>query len=177
MFFTRPILGDRILDNLEKTGVAWSEARIIIDLACGGAAFLAPAARRIADTLTARGDSAEDVLIHRVGQARFRMRRRLTSAQRTDLSDDLCQAGYQSRKLTRSEEKGGRHLPDGALRHQRNISYLDVSDGVLLEADKPNSKRTHAVVDVDSFSARCARRRSRCDASRSNLSAMKSKLI
>lgn len=63
MFFTPPILGDRILDDLEAAGVNWSEAKMI-DLACGGAAFLAPAARRVVDALTARGANAEDVLIH-----------------------------------------------------------------------------------------------------------------
>ncbi len=63
MFFTPPILGDRILDDLEAAGVNWSEAKMI-DLACGGAAFLAPAARRVADTLAARGVGAADILAH-----------------------------------------------------------------------------------------------------------------
>lgn len=63
MFFTPPILGDRMLDDLEKAGVDWAEAKVI-DLACGGAAFLAPAARRMAEALTARGVDADGVLAH-----------------------------------------------------------------------------------------------------------------
>jgi adenine-specific DNA-methyltransferase len=63
MFFTPPILGDRILDDLEKAGVDWGEAKII-DLACGGAAFLAPAARRMADALAERGVDASGILVH-----------------------------------------------------------------------------------------------------------------
>lgn len=63
MFFTPPILVDRILDNMELAGVNWAEVKMI-DLACGGAAFLAPAARRIADALTLRGVDAEGVMNH-----------------------------------------------------------------------------------------------------------------
>lgn len=63
MFFTPPILGDRILDDLEKANVNWSKARMI-DLACVGAAFLGPAARRMAEVLAARGVDAEDILDH-----------------------------------------------------------------------------------------------------------------
>src|SRR6266542_3629981 len=51
MFFTPPILGERLLDNMEKSGVNWTKVNMI-DLACGGAAFLAPAARRMANALT-----------------------------------------------------------------------------------------------------------------------------
>ena len=63
MFFTPPILGDRILDNMESAGVNWAEVKMI-DLACGGAAFLAPAARRMADALSRRGVDAKGVMDH-----------------------------------------------------------------------------------------------------------------
>lgn len=63
MFFTPPILGDRILDDMEAAGVRWDTAKVI-DLACGGAAFLAPAARRMADALALRGVDAKRILAH-----------------------------------------------------------------------------------------------------------------
>lgn len=63
MYFTPPILGDRILANMESAGVNWANAKMI-DLACGGAAFLAPAARRMADALARRGADAGSILAH-----------------------------------------------------------------------------------------------------------------
>ena len=63
MFFTPPVLGDRMLDNMESAGVNWAEVKMI-DLACGGAAFLAPAARRMADALVLRGVDANGILDH-----------------------------------------------------------------------------------------------------------------
>lgn len=63
MFFTPPALGNRMLDDLDAAGIDWSSARII-DIACGGAAFLAPAAARVADARAALGDNAQKVLQH-----------------------------------------------------------------------------------------------------------------
>jgi adenine-specific DNA-methyltransferase len=62
MFFTPPILGHRMLEDLDAAGLAWKTAKVI-DLACGGAAFLAPVARRVADALSPRRDG-EHVLRH-----------------------------------------------------------------------------------------------------------------
>jgi adenine-specific DNA-methyltransferase len=63
LFFTPPVLGDRILDDLDSAGLDWTKAKII-DLACGGAAFLAPAALRVAHALTKRGAAADYVFLH-----------------------------------------------------------------------------------------------------------------
>lgn len=63
MFFTPPALGARMLDSLAASGLNWSTAKIA-DIACGGAAFLAPAAVRVAEARSACGDDAEHVLRH-----------------------------------------------------------------------------------------------------------------
>lgn len=63
MFFTPPVFGGRMLDDLEHAGVNWTTAHII-DIACGGAAFLAPAARCMAEALAADGASARTILAH-----------------------------------------------------------------------------------------------------------------
>jgi hypothetical protein len=63
MFFTPPILGDRMLDDLDAAGISWTDAKII-DLACGGAAFLGPAALRVADALAKQGYKGERILSH-----------------------------------------------------------------------------------------------------------------
>lgn len=58
MFFTPPYLSNRLLDN---AGEALFKGKIV-DPACGGAAFLAPAAQRIAIHLTASGYSSKAIL-------------------------------------------------------------------------------------------------------------------
>lgn len=58
LYFTPPYLASRILDNAGKT-LLWGK---IIDPACGGAAFLAPAAERVAKELVKRGHTSEQVL-------------------------------------------------------------------------------------------------------------------
>lgn len=63
MFFTPPALGKRMLDDLDAAGLDWASARII-DIACGGAAFLAPAAARVAEARAALGGDAEEVMQH-----------------------------------------------------------------------------------------------------------------
>lgn len=63
MFFTPPALGNRMLNDLDAEGLDWASARVI-DIACGGAAFLAPAAARVANARDALGDNAEKVLRH-----------------------------------------------------------------------------------------------------------------
>jgi hypothetical protein len=61
LFFTPPALGERMLDDLDAAGVDWAQAHII-DIACGGAAFLGPAGRRVADALAGQGADARTVL-------------------------------------------------------------------------------------------------------------------
>lgn len=62
MYFTPPRLTDRILDNIEASIPI--ESGPIIDPACGGGAFLAPAAIRIVEKLHARGLHGEAILSH-----------------------------------------------------------------------------------------------------------------
>ncbi len=63
MFFTPPMMGERLLDQMERAGVNWGAARVI-DIACGGAAFLAPAGLRMAQRVAATGATANQVLVH-----------------------------------------------------------------------------------------------------------------
>jgi len=46
IYYTPPALADRMLDMAEKSGLDWKTARVL-DPACGGGAFLLPAAMRI----------------------------------------------------------------------------------------------------------------------------------
>jgi len=61
LFFTPPALGERMLDDLDAAGLDWAHARII-DIACGGAAFLGPAGRRVAEALALQRVDARTVL-------------------------------------------------------------------------------------------------------------------
>lgn len=71
MYFTPPALTSRLLDDLEAIGVDYGTHRFC-DPACGGAAFLAPIALRMKQTLRSRGLSSRKILAHvsaRVGGA------------------------------------------------------------------------------------------------------------
>lgn len=48
-YYTPPALVVQLMHNVTKAGFDWKEGRVL-DLSCGGAAFLAPVARRIAQT-------------------------------------------------------------------------------------------------------------------------------
>lgn len=63
MFFTPPSLTNRLLDDLAATGVDFA-SRSFCDPACGGAAFLAPIAKRMQDALRAKGATPAQVLKH-----------------------------------------------------------------------------------------------------------------
>lgn len=63
MYFTPPSLTKRLLDDLEASGVDFA-SRSFCDPACGGAAFLAPIAMRIRDSLRGRGATPAQVLQH-----------------------------------------------------------------------------------------------------------------
>lgn len=60
MYFTPPYLSNRILDNAGSHLLSGK----IIDPACGGAAFLAPAAQRIANHLASNGKRSKAILSH-----------------------------------------------------------------------------------------------------------------
>jgi adenine-specific DNA-methyltransferase len=62
-FFTPPRLTDEILIHLEQSGLDWTTAKIL-DPACGGAAFLAPIATKIAATLRTLGRSHSQICRH-----------------------------------------------------------------------------------------------------------------
>lgn len=61
MFFTPPDLAERLINNLIAQGGRLLEGKVI-DPACGGAAFLAPVAHRIAEHLDAKGMSSRKIL-------------------------------------------------------------------------------------------------------------------
>lgn len=61
VFYTPPGLTNRLLMQAERAGVDWATARVV-DPACGGGAFLAPAAKRMAAALGSM--RAEDKIRH-----------------------------------------------------------------------------------------------------------------
>ena len=63
LFFTPPRLATRLLRDLVTNGASLCDD-VWVDPACGGAAFLAPVARRMADALRRDGRSAVQVLKH-----------------------------------------------------------------------------------------------------------------
>lgn len=60
LYFTPPYLASRLLDDAAESLLQGK----IIDPACGGAAFLAPAAERVAKELARRGHSSAQILEH-----------------------------------------------------------------------------------------------------------------
>ena len=56
-YYTPPALCERLLDMATEAGVDWGSARVL-DPACGGGAFLAPVARRMARSLESSGAEA-----------------------------------------------------------------------------------------------------------------------
>ena len=56
-YYTPPPLCERLLDMAEEAGVDWESVRVL-DPACGGGAFLAPVARRMAASLEGRRPDA-----------------------------------------------------------------------------------------------------------------------
>ena len=56
-YYTPPALCDRLLEMVADAGVDWTKARVL-DPACGGGAFLAPVARRMARSLNGPADGA-----------------------------------------------------------------------------------------------------------------------
>ena len=63
-YYTPPALCERLLDLATEAGVDWRTARVL-DPACGGGAFLAPVARRMAESLTGCRPDAVLASIHR----------------------------------------------------------------------------------------------------------------
>ncbi|MGM8225057.1 HsdM family class I SAM-dependent methyltransferase [Cellvibrio sp. ARAG 10.3] len=63
MFFTPPSLTKRLLDDLEESGVDYTE-NSFCDPACGGAAFLTPIAMRMRNALLSKKNSPKKILFH-----------------------------------------------------------------------------------------------------------------
>ncbi len=53
VYYTPPVLAERLMDMAEAAGVDWSRDTVL-DPACGGGAFLAPVARRMATALSGK---------------------------------------------------------------------------------------------------------------------------
>lgn len=51
VYYTPPLVVERLLDQVEDAGIDWAEAKIL-DPACGGGAFLAPVVSRMAESLS-----------------------------------------------------------------------------------------------------------------------------
>ncbi|MCP1674288.1 adenine-specific DNA-methyltransferase [Natronocella acetinitrilica] len=67
VYFTPPVLIDRLVSLLEREGVDWAGDRVL-DPACGGGAFLIPAIRAVRRALPSL--AAEDLLEHIAGHVR-----------------------------------------------------------------------------------------------------------
>lgn len=63
MFFTPPSLTNRLLDDVQSEGADFA-THTFFDPACGGAAFLAPIAMRMRNSLRVQGLSSEAILAH-----------------------------------------------------------------------------------------------------------------
>ena len=63
-YYTPPALCERLLDMATEAGVGWRSARVL-DPACGGGAFLAPVARRMAESLQ---DSSAEIRLKSIQQ-------------------------------------------------------------------------------------------------------------
>ena len=61
IFYTPPHLAERLLDDVEAAGARYDGSQVVCDPACGGGAFLVPAARRIAAAIADNGGAAEDL--------------------------------------------------------------------------------------------------------------------
>jgi adenine-specific DNA-methyltransferase len=59
IFFTPPVLTNRLLNLIEAEGIEWGKSRVL-DPACGGGAFLAPVALRMASSI--KNSSPEAIL-------------------------------------------------------------------------------------------------------------------
>ncbi|WP_321853907.1 HsdM family class I SAM-dependent methyltransferase [Burkholderia cenocepacia] len=101
MFFTPASLTRGLLDDLAAQGVDYS-SHSFFDPACGGAAFLAPIALRMRDSLRRRGFSARRVLAH-VGKNLYG----------TDLDPILCELSKQFICMALySEIEATEHIPE-----------------------------------------------------------------
>ncbi len=63
MYFTPPVLTNRMLDDLERAGLSFDN-NSFFDPACGGAAFLVPIAFRMKTALKASGKTSVEILQH-----------------------------------------------------------------------------------------------------------------
>ena len=96
-YYTPPALCERLLDMATEAGVDWRTARVL-DPACGGGAFLAPVARRMAERLKENG----------VGAALEEIQRRLSGFERDPFAAWMSQVFLDAVLLDLCAEAGAR---------------------------------------------------------------------
>jgi adenine-specific DNA-methyltransferase len=98
-FYTPPALAERLLDMAGEAGVDWRTARIL-DPACGGGAFLLPAAKRLIEAL---GDCAPALVLKQIGT-------RLLGLELDPYAADLAQTALEI-LLTDLSRRAGKPIP------------------------------------------------------------------
>ena len=96
-YYTPPALCERLLDMATEAGVDWRTARVL-DPACGGGAFLAPVARRMAERLKENG----------AGAALEEIQRRLIGFERDPFAAWMSQVFLDAALLDLCAEAGAR---------------------------------------------------------------------
>ena len=96
-YYTPPTLCERLLDMATEAGVDWCTARVL-DPACGGGAFLAPVARRMAERLKENG----------AGAALEEIQRRLSGFERDPFAAWMSQVFLDAALLDLCAEAGAR---------------------------------------------------------------------
>lgn len=124
LFFTPPKLSSQVIANLSEAGADFSTARFI-DPACGGAAFLAPVACAIRDSLQHKGASPRKILTH--------LQTHLTG---WDLDPVLCKLCKAFVWMAIYEE----------IKTTGFIPYLDVKPGDALVRGRRNRERFDVIV-------------------------------
>jgi adenine-specific DNA-methyltransferase len=113
MFFTPPSLTKGLLDDLAEQGVDFA-SQTFLDPACGGAAFLAPIAIRMRETLLSRGTTSRQVLRHIEGHLFG-----------TDIDATLCELSKQFLRMALHNEirKTG-YLPELKIHQADSLTGL-----------------------------------------------------
>ncbi len=143
MFFTPPSLTERLLTDLETQGVRFDE-NTFFDPACGGAAFLAPIAMRMRDSLKAQGVSPRRILKH--------VEARLFGI---DIDATLCALSRQFLKMALCEEiRDAKTEPEFHVLTGNSLSELEALFGTIdvLVCNPPYRKTTMEEVEKYRYS-------------------------
>lgn len=98
-FYTPPALAERLLDMASEAGVDWRTVKIL-DPACGGGAFLLPAAKRVIDAL---GNCAPALALKQIGS-------RLLGLELDPYAADLAQTALEV-LLAGLAQRAGKPIP------------------------------------------------------------------